>query len=118
MEFETNSGRQRKRLTGEVISNKMDKTVVVVVTNTRRHPLYGKVIRVSKNYKAHDEDNACKIGDRVRIVESRPYSKDTHFRRDDLDHCGSDRYRPVAGGRATGKGVSHDSARESAQDRR
>jgi small subunit ribosomal protein S17 len=80
MEFETNSGRQRKRLTGEVISNKMDKTVVVVVTNTRRHPLYGKVIRVSKNYKAHDEDNACKIGDRVRIVESRPYSKDTHFR--------------------------------------
>jgi small subunit ribosomal protein S17 len=80
MEFETNSGRQRKRLTGEVISNKMDKTVVVVVTNTRRHPLYGKVIRVSKNYKAHDEDNVCKIGDRVRIVESRPYSKDTHFR--------------------------------------
>ena len=80
MEFETNSGRQRKRLTGEVISDKMDKTVVVVVTNTRRHPLYGKVIRVSKNYKAHDEDNACKIGDRVRIVESRPYSKDTHFR--------------------------------------
>jgi small subunit ribosomal protein S17 len=80
MEFETNSGRQRKRLTGEVISNKMDKTVVVVVTNTRRHPLYGKVIRVSKNYKAHDEDNVCKIGDRVRIVESRPYSKDKHFR--------------------------------------
>ena len=58
----------------------MDKTVVVVVTNTRRHPLYGKVIRVSKNYKAHDEDNVCKIGDRVRIVESRPYSKDKHFR--------------------------------------
>ena len=80
MEFETNSGRQRKRLTGEVVSNKMDKTVVVVVTNTRRHPLYGKVIRVSKNYKAHDENNACKIGDRVQIVESRPYSKDKHFR--------------------------------------
>jgi small subunit ribosomal protein S17 len=80
MEFETNSGRQRKRLIGEVVSDKMDKTVVVVVTNIRRHPLYGKVIRVSKNYKAHDEDNACKIGDRVRIVESRPYSKDTHFR--------------------------------------
>jgi len=80
MEFETNSGRQRKRLTGEVISNKMEKTVVVVVSNTRRHPLYGKVIRVSKNYKAHDENNECKIGDRVRIVESRPYSKDKHFR--------------------------------------
>jgi len=80
METTSNADRQRKRLTGEVISNKMDKTVVVVVTNTRRHPLYGKVIRVSKHYKAHDEDNVCKIGDRVRIVESRPYSKDTHFR--------------------------------------
>jgi small subunit ribosomal protein S17 len=80
MESETNFDRQRKRLTGEVVSNKMDKTVVVVVTNTRRHPLYGKVIRVSKHFKAHDENNECKIGDRVRIVESRPYSKETHFR--------------------------------------
>jgi len=80
METTSNADRQRKRLTGEVVSNKMDKTVVVVVTNTRRHPLYGKVIRVSKNYKAHDADNVCKIGDRVRIVESRPYSKDKHFR--------------------------------------
>jgi small subunit ribosomal protein S17 len=80
MESESNVDRQRKRLTGEVISNKMDKTVVVVVRNTRRHPLYGKVIRVSKHFKAHDENNECKIGDRVRIVESRPYSKETHFR--------------------------------------
>ena len=80
MESGTNFDRQRKRLTGEVVSNKMDKTVVVVVTNTRRHPLYGKVIRVSKHFKAHDENNECKIGDRVRIVESRPYSKETHFR--------------------------------------
>jgi len=80
MESESNFDRQRKRLTGEVISNKMDKTVVVVVTNTRRHPLYGKVIRVSKHFKAHDENNECRIGDRVRIVESRPYSKETHFR--------------------------------------
>ena len=80
MESESNMGRRRKRLTGEIVSNKMDKTVVVVVTNTRRHPLYGKVIRVSKNYKAHDENNECKIGDRVRIIESRPYSKETHFR--------------------------------------
>lgn len=80
MESESSFDRQRKRLTGEVISNKMDKTVVVVVTNTRRHPLYGKVIRVSKHFKAHDENNECKIGDRVRIVESRPYSKETHFR--------------------------------------
>ncbi len=71
---------QRKRLIGHVVSNKMDKTVVVVVHRTRRHPLYGKVIRLSKRYKAHDEDNACQMGDEVRIVESRPYSKDKHFR--------------------------------------
>jgi small subunit ribosomal protein S17 len=71
---------QRKRLVGEVVSNKMDKTVVVVVRNTRQHKLYGKVIRVSKRYKAHDEDAACQVGDQVRIVESRSYSKDKHWR--------------------------------------
>ena len=80
MESTSNVSSQRKRLIGEVVSNKMDKTVVVVVSNTRRHPLYGKVIRISKHYKAHDENNECKIGDRVRLVESRPYSKDKHFR--------------------------------------
>ena len=74
------SAGQRKRLTGQVVSNKMDKTVVVVVRRTRQHPLYGKVIRVSKRYKAHDEQNACQLGDEVRIVESRPYSKDKHWR--------------------------------------
>jgi small subunit ribosomal protein S17 len=73
---------QRKRLVGQVVSNKMDKTVVVVVRRTRRHPLYGKVIRISKRYKAHDEDNRCQLGDEVAIVESRPYSKDKHFRVD------------------------------------
>jgi len=71
---------QRKRLIGQVVSNKMEKTVVVIVRRTRQHPLYGKVIRVSKRYKAHDEANACQPGDSVRIVESRPYSKDTHWR--------------------------------------
>lgn len=69
-----------KTLVGKVVSNKMQKTVVVEVERTRRHPLYGKVIRVHKNYKAHDENNECQIGDQVRIVESRPYSKDKHFR--------------------------------------
>jgi small subunit ribosomal protein S17 len=69
-----------RRLTGEVVSNKMEKTVVVVVRRTRRHPLYGKVIRISKRYKAHDEKNECLVGDEVRIVESRPYSKDKHWR--------------------------------------
>jgi small subunit ribosomal protein S17 len=71
---------QRKRLIGEVVSNKMDKTVVVEVNRTRRHPLYGKVVRVSKRYKAHDEENICLMGDQVRIVESRSYSKDKHWR--------------------------------------
>jgi small subunit ribosomal protein S17 len=70
---------QRRRLVGQVVSDKMDKTVVVLVRQTRKHPLYGKVIRVTKRYKAHDETNACKMGDQVRIVESRPYSKDTHW---------------------------------------
>jgi small subunit ribosomal protein S17 len=71
---------QRKRLIGQVVSNKMDKTVVIVVRRTRQHPLYGKVIRVSKRYKAHDENNECKLGDSVRIIESQPYSKDKHWR--------------------------------------
>ncbi len=77
-----NSGRTsaHKTLVGKVVSNKMQKTVVVEVERTRRHPLYGKVIRVHKNYKAHDENNECQVGDQVRIVESRPYSKDKHFR--------------------------------------
>jgi small subunit ribosomal protein S17 len=75
---------QRKRLIGQVVSNKMEKTVVVVVRRTRRHPLYGKVIGVSKRYKAHDENNDCQMGDRVRIVESRPYSKDKHWRVEEI----------------------------------
>ncbi|NOZ72966.1 MAG: 30S ribosomal protein S17 [Chloroflexi bacterium] len=66
---------QRKVLTGTVVSNKMDKTVVVRVERTHRHPLYGKVVRTHKKYHAHDEENACKEGDIVRIRESRPYSK-------------------------------------------
>jgi small subunit ribosomal protein S17 len=70
---------QRRRLVGQVVSNKMEKTVVVLVRQTRQHPLYGKVIRVTKRYKAHDENNACKMGDQVRIVESRPYSKEKHW---------------------------------------
>ena len=70
---------RRRRLVGQVVSDKMDKTVVVLVQQTRQHPLYGKVIRVSKRYKAHDENNSAKMGDQVRIVESRPYSKDKHW---------------------------------------
>ncbi len=65
---------RRKRLVGRVVSDKMQKTVVVQVEQTRRHPLYGKVIRVRKKYYAHDEQNSCRTGDLVRIVESRPLS--------------------------------------------
>ncbi len=66
---------QRKRLTGIVTSDKMDKTVVVAVTTTKRHPVYGKVMRLVKKYKAHDEANECRKGDRVLIIESKPISR-------------------------------------------
>lgn len=66
---------QRKRLTGVVSSDKMDKTVVVNVTTTKRHPLYQKVVRLVKKYKAHDESNAVREGDVVEIIESKPYSR-------------------------------------------
>ena len=65
----------RRRLEGRVISNKMDKTVVVEVQSTKRHPLYGKVIRITKKFKAHDESNSIPLGAMVKIVESRPISK-------------------------------------------
>lgn len=66
---------QRKRLKGVVTSDKMDKTVVVAVTTTKRHPIYGKVMRLVKKYKAHDETNEIQIGDRVEIIESQPISR-------------------------------------------
>ncbi|WP_420627255.1 30S ribosomal protein S17 [Candidatus Leptofilum sp.] len=66
---------QRKRLKGIVTSDKMDKTVVVAVTTTKRHPIYGKVMRLVKKYKAHDEANDCRMGDRVEIIESQPISR-------------------------------------------
>ena len=66
---------QRKRLKGVVTSDKMDKTVVVAVTTTKRHPVYGKVMRLVKKYKAHDETNECRAGDRVEIIESKPISR-------------------------------------------
>ncbi len=70
---------RRKSMVGQVTSNKMDKTVVVVVERLTRHPLYKKVIKVRKKFKAHDADNACEIGDVVRIVESRPLSKEKRW---------------------------------------
>ena len=68
-----------KSMVGRVTSNKMDKTVVVLVERSKRHPLYKKVIRVRRKFKAHDADNACQIGDVVRIVESRPLSKEKRW---------------------------------------
>ncbi len=66
---------QRKQLEGIVVSDKMDKTVVVRVERVSRHPLYGKVIRTHKKYHVHDEQNEALEGDRVRILESKPFSK-------------------------------------------
>jgi small subunit ribosomal protein S17 len=71
---------QRKQLVGRVTSDKMDKTVVVEVERTVRHSLYGKVLRRVKKYKAHDEQNECKVGDQVCIVESRPISREKRWR--------------------------------------
>lgn len=70
----------RKVRTGQVVSDKMDKTIVVKVETRIRHPLYGKIVRTSKKYKAHDENNEAKIGDIVRMMETRPLSKDKRWR--------------------------------------
>jgi small subunit ribosomal protein S17 len=69
---------RKKRLTGSVVSDKMEKTVVVRVERMVRHPRYGKVLRRAKKYKAHDEKN-CHVGDVVRIVESRPLSREKRW---------------------------------------
>lgn len=70
----------RKTRTGIVVSDKMDKTVVVRVESKVRHPLYGKIIRSTKKFKAHDEENQAKMGDKVLIMETRPLSKDKCWR--------------------------------------
>ena len=70
----------RKESVGIVVSDKMDKTVVVLVSDKKTHPLYKKTITTSKRIKAHDENNECGVGDTVRIVETRKYSKDKNWR--------------------------------------
>ena len=70
----------RKTRVGRVISDKMDKTIVVAVEDFVRHELYNKPVKRTKKFKAHDENNVCQIGDRVKIMETRPLSKDKHFR--------------------------------------
>ena len=70
----------RKTRVGIVSSDKMDKTITVKVETNVKHPLYGKVVNQTKKLKAHDENNECRIGDRVRVMETRPLSKDKHWR--------------------------------------
>ena len=70
----------RKTRVGKVISDKMDKTIVVSIVDNVKHPLYGKIVKRTYKLKAHDEKNECNIGDRVRVMETRPLSKDKRWR--------------------------------------
>ncbi len=70
----------RKTRVGRVVSDKMDKTVVVAIEDNVKHPLYNKIVKRTIRLKAHDEENACKVGDRVSIMETRPLSKDKNWR--------------------------------------
>jgi small subunit ribosomal protein S17 len=70
----------RKTRVGLVVSDKMDKTIVVAVQRLVRHSLYGRIIKLTSKFKAHDENNECKLGDKVKIMETRPISKDKRWR--------------------------------------
>ncbi len=70
----------RKTRVGKVVSNKMDKTIVVAIVDSVKHPLYGKIVKKTYKLKAHDEQNVCAVGDRVKVMETRPLSKDKRWR--------------------------------------
>ena len=70
----------RKTRVGKVISDKMDKTIVVAVQDNVKHPLYGKIVKKTYKLKAHDENNECRVGDRVKVMETRPLSKEKRWR--------------------------------------
>lgn len=70
----------RKTRVGKVVSNKMDKTIVVAIETSVKHPLYGKIIKRTTKLKAHDEENKCQIGDKVKVMETRPLSKEKRWR--------------------------------------
>ncbi len=70
----------RKVRVGKVVSDKMDKTITVAIEENVKHPLYGKIVRRTYKLKAHDENNTCAVGDRVRVMETRPLSKDKRWR--------------------------------------
>ncbi len=80
MNSETGNNKKRRRLTGTVVSDKMQKTRVVAVERLKKHPTYLKYYRVTQRFKAHDEENAFKAGDRVVIEETRPLSRDKRWR--------------------------------------
>ncbi|MFH1640193.1 MAG: 30S ribosomal protein S17 [Chloroflexota bacterium] len=71
---------KRKTMTGSVVSHKMDKTAVVVIERLRHHPLYHKTVRKAAKYKVHDEKNECQVGDVVKMIEARPFSKDKNWK--------------------------------------
>ena len=70
----------RKTRVGKVVSDKMDKTIVVAVQDNVKHPLYGKIVKKTYKLKTHDENNECRVGDRVKVMETRPLSKDKRWR--------------------------------------
>lgn len=82
--MEENKRNLRKQRVGVVTSNKMDKTISVSVERRVKHPIYSKTVKKSKKYLAHDEDNNCSIGDTVRIMETRPMSKNKRWRLDEI----------------------------------
>lgn len=75
-----NERNMRKVLVGKVVSNKMDKTVVVAIEDSVKHKLYSKIVKRTVKLKAHDENNECAVGDRVKVMETRPLSKDKRWR--------------------------------------
>ena len=75
-----NERNYRKVKIGKVVSDKMDKTIVVAIENRVKHPLYGKILKRTYKLKAHDENNECAIGDQVKVMETRPLSKDKRWR--------------------------------------
>jgi len=84
-------------MVGTVVSNKMDKTVVVEVERLKRHRLYGKVLKRTRKYMAHDEENACRIGDLVRIVESSPLSRRKRWVVEKIVETGTESWLPEVG---------------------
>jgi len=80
MSEEMNARNHRKSRIGVVVSDKMDKTIIVEMKTRKKHTTYGKMVKYTSRVKAHDENNECGVGDTVRLMETRPLSKDKHFR--------------------------------------